>query len=171
MSLAFRPGWPSSRLTVVPLLAGLAATDVMDGVVLKWPNDVLRGDGKVAGILAESFDGLVVLGMGVNLWWPDPPPGVAGLRSDDPGERFGRDLAERWATRVLALVELGPDHWPIDRYRSVCATIGSRITWQPAGSGTAVDVSPDGGLIVDTESGRTTLTSAGIRHVRPELEA
>lgn len=168
VSLAFRPGWEASDLTIVPLLGGLAATEAMDGVQLKWPNDVLRDDHKVAGLLAELFDGIVVIGMGVNLWWPDAPAGATALFDDDPGEDEGRRLAERWADALTTLVDPGPRSWPIDRYRARCVTLGTQITWDPDGAGLAVDVAPDGSLVVDTDAGRITLTTAGVRHVRPQ---
>lgn len=166
VSLAFRPGWAPSDLTIVPLLGGLAATEAMDGVQLKWPNDVLRDGGKVAGLLAELFDGIVVIGMGVNLWWPDPPTGASTLFDQDPGEDEGRRLAERWADSLTTLVDAGPRSWPIDRYRARCVTLGTPIAWDPDGDGVAVDVAQDGSLVVDTRSGRMTLTTADVRHVR-----
>lgn len=167
VSLAFKPGWAPEDLTIIPLLAGLAAVDAMgEGVQLKWPNDVLVGDSKVAGLLAELFDGIVVMGMGVNLWWPDPPEGAGGLFDADPGAEEGRRLAEGWADALMALVEEGPESWPIDRYRSRCVTLGRSITWEPDGAGSAVDVGPRGGLIVETDAGRTALTTAGVHHVR-----
>jgi biotin-(acetyl-CoA carboxylase) ligase len=56
--------------------------------------------------------------------------------------------------------------WPIDSYRNTCATLGREITWEPEGVGRAVDVAPDGGLVVDTPAGRETIYSGAIRHVR-----
>lgn len=165
-SLAFQPGWAPGTLPLVSLLAGLAAVDVMDGAVLKWPNDVLIGNAKVGGILAESSDGVVVIGFGLNLWWPNPPEGVTSVYPDDPGPEAGPRLAERWAEALLALVESGLDQWPIDTYRRLCTTIGREITWEPAGSGLAVDIDPSGALLVETDSGRMRLTSGAVTHIR-----
>ena len=127
---------------------------------------MLIGDSKVGGILAELSSGVVVLGLGVNLWWPDPPGGVTAEHGVDPGEDAGPRLAERWAEVLLALVESGPDQWPIDTYRSLCTTIGREITWEPSGSGLAVDIHPSGALIVQTPSGRELLTSGAVTHIR-----
>lgn len=165
-SLAFEPGWPTASLPLITLVAGVAAVDVIDRASLKWPNDVLVEGAKVAGLLAESSEGVVVVGIGVNLWWPEPPEGMTSMYDVDPGPEAGPRLAERWAESLLELVEAGPDDWPIETYRHVCATIGHEVTWQPDGRGRAVDIDPTGALIVVTESGRERLTSGAVTHIR-----
>jgi BirA family biotin operon repressor/biotin-[acetyl-CoA-carboxylase] ligase len=165
-SLAFEPGWPAASLPLITLVAGVAAAEAIDGASLKWPNDVLIGESKVGGILAELSNGIVVVGLGVNLWWPDAPNGVAAVHADDPGGEAGPRLAERWAEALLRLVDPGPDEWPIETYRRLCSTIGREVTWEPAGSGRAVDIDPTGALIVDTPSGRVRLTSGAVTHLR-----
>ena len=165
-SIAFRPAWPIVRLQIIPLLAGLAAASVMEGTSLKWPNDVMAGDEKVAGLLGELVDGVFVMGMGVNVWWPDPPVGVSALEAADPGVGFGRDLAEDWAVALLELLALEPEQWPMDRYRRLCDTLGREITWTPTGRGRAVDIGPWGALIVDADGERLELTSTSVSHIR-----
>jgi BirA family biotin operon repressor/biotin-[acetyl-CoA-carboxylase] ligase len=72
-SVLLRPaGVPATRLGWLPLLAGVAAAAAIRTVTtveaqLKWPNDVLASGRKLAGILAESRDQAVVVGMGVNV--------------------------------------------------------------------------------------------------------
>jgi BirA family transcriptional regulator, biotin operon repressor / biotin---[acetyl-CoA-carboxylase] ligase len=61
----------SARLPELSLVAGGAVAEAIADVTgiqptIKFPNDVLIGDRKVAGILAESSEGRVVLGVGVN---------------------------------------------------------------------------------------------------------
>jgi BirA family biotin operon repressor/biotin-[acetyl-CoA-carboxylase] ligase len=71
-SLQLRPDTPTERL---PELTGVAARACADAIAaltglepaLKFPNDVLVGGRKVAGILAEARDGRVVLGVGINV--------------------------------------------------------------------------------------------------------
>jgi len=71
VSIALRPAVESSRLPELSLIAGGAVAQAIAGVTglepaIKFPNDLLLDGKKVAGILAESSDGRVVLGIGVN---------------------------------------------------------------------------------------------------------
>jgi BirA family biotin operon repressor/biotin-[acetyl-CoA-carboxylase] ligase len=72
-SVLLRPaGVPATRLGWLPLLAGVAVTAAIREVTavearLKWPNDVLASGRKLAGILAESREQAVVVGMGINV--------------------------------------------------------------------------------------------------------
>lgn len=164
-AVAVSVGWHTEAPTVgvFPLLAGLAAHRVVGGG-LKWPNDVLIGENKVGGILAERTGELVVIGMGLNLWWPDAPAGVTALWDDEPKDDAGSRLATEWVEQLLALVETDP--WPRTDYVAVCTTIGREIVWEPDGRGRAVDIAPDGTLVVETSSGRVQLHSGQVRNVR-----
>ncbi len=167
-SLAVRPlGWESPQLPRLSLMAALSARSVLGGAIAcKWPNDLVKGDGKVAGLLLEAVGDLVVIGLGVNVWWPDPPPRFAGLLDDDPGPERGPDLARRWCEDLLIRLEQGPDRWGREEYRRACRTIGRSIRWKPEGSGVAVDVDEDGHLVVETGSGRVSLSSGAVWEIR-----
>ncbi len=73
-SVLLRPGGvPPGLLGWMPLLAGVAVVSALReeaGVDarLKWPNDVLVGDAKLAGILAESREEAIVVGVGINVF-------------------------------------------------------------------------------------------------------
>jgi BirA family transcriptional regulator, biotin operon repressor / biotin---[acetyl-CoA-carboxylase] ligase len=71
-SLQLRPASPTERLPELTGVAARACAEAIAGVTglepeLKFPNDVLVGGRKVAGILAEARDGRVVLGIGINV--------------------------------------------------------------------------------------------------------
>jgi len=146
------------------LMAGLAAFRAIDGVSLKWPNDLVVDDLKVGGILVERSGGLAVAGMGVNLWWPQAPDGVGSLKDADPGPELHATIGGLWAAELLRLVDL--DGWPISDYRAACVTLGREITWEPDGSGKAVDVNKDGELVVEQSGKLRAINSGAIRHVR-----
>lgn len=168
-SLAFTPEWSPDRIPLLTLVAGLAARRVLGAeFLLKWPNDLVTAAGdKVAGILAETTGGLVVIGLGGNLYWPEPLPGMAAVVQDDPGPDAGPTLAIEWAQQLLAAVAAGPDDWGSAEYRTGSATIGSLVTWDGGGPGTAIDIDENGGLLVDVEGVRRVLRSGRVRSVRP----
>jgi BirA family transcriptional regulator, biotin operon repressor / biotin---[acetyl-CoA-carboxylase] ligase len=72
VSVLLLPGVETTRLPELSLVAGGAVAEAIAEVtgiepVIEFPNDVLVGGRKVAGILAESSEGRVVLGIGVNV--------------------------------------------------------------------------------------------------------
>lgn len=93
LTLIERPA-DTAALEVLSLRLGMAAADVLDAftdgrVLLKWPNDVYVGTGKVAGILVEARwrearIEWVAIGLGVNVATPSGLSAAAGLR---PGTR------------------------------------------------------------------------------------
>ena len=71
VSINLRPSVEVPRLPELSVVAGLAAADAIvqeTGVrpEVRFPNDLLVGGRKVAGILAEARDDRVVLGIGIN---------------------------------------------------------------------------------------------------------
>jgi len=166
-SMALEPGWPAEALARVTLVAGLAVTDCLPQFIsLKWPNDIMAGDLKVGGILTEAIDGLVVIGLGLNIFWSSPPPGMGAVHGSDPGEAHSYRTAEAWAGALLERIEAGPAEWGRDDYTARCSTIGLAIEWEPDGAGVAVGVADDGALVVDTDLGRVALHSGTVRDVR-----
>lgn len=175
-SVALRPGWGSKEWGVIPLVAGLAARKALSpethcSLALKWPNDVVVGGGKVAGVLVEAADGIAVVGIGINLWWPDPPPGIAAVVTDDPGPEAVERVARAWVEDLLERLSLPAADWGHHEYRTVCVTVGAEIVWEGGGPGTAVDVAADGALIVAVDGRTITLRSGAVRHVRSSLPA
>jgi len=167
-SLAVRPhGWDSARFPLLSLVAGLAArTALGQGLTCKWPNDLFLAEAKVAGLLLEAVEDVVVIGLGANLWWPESPPGFGSLFEADPGPDVARELASRWCDDLLARIERGPAVWGHEEYRRACATVGRSIRWNPGGHGVAIDVDSDGRLVVENESGVIGLTSGEIWEIR-----
>lgn len=172
-SLAMTAPWPLDRSGPLSLVAGLAMrTAVTDrfGVSLgcKWPNDLVDAAGaKIAGLLVETTEDTVVVGCGLNLHWPRPIEGAAGLLDHDPGPDVVVPLAEQWIDGLMTLIERGPDDWPHAEYVASCVTLGTAVQWEPDGLGVARDIAADGGLVVATASGVETIRSGAVRTVRP----
>jgi BirA family transcriptional regulator, biotin operon repressor / biotin---[acetyl-CoA-carboxylase] ligase len=71
-SVLLRPAVPVGQLGWLPLLAGLAVAEAVGRIAelevqLKWPNDLLVGQGKLGGVLAERVGASVVVGVGINV--------------------------------------------------------------------------------------------------------
>ena len=166
VTVVFSSEW-SSHSSVASLVAGLAAASTLGPeVVLKWPNDLLVDDRKVGGILVEVAGPTVAVGCGVNLWWPEAPPGRGALSTADPGSGAGIGLGVAFAEQLFG--RLAGEDWGVEDYRARCVTLGRSITWSGGNSGLARDVdAEDGSLIVEVEGGGIVRLNAGeIRHLR-----
>jgi BirA family biotin operon repressor/biotin-[acetyl-CoA-carboxylase] ligase len=83
--------WPLSALPLVVAIAVCRALTRagLDGHGVKWPNDILADDKKLAGVLVElqsagSGPALAVIGVGLNVRMPSPDPGEPGTAIDRP---------------------------------------------------------------------------------------
>jgi BirA family biotin operon repressor/biotin-[acetyl-CoA-carboxylase] ligase len=181
-SVLLRPAVPVARRTWIPLLAGLAVQQAVArlGAVdarLKWPNDLLLGDGlgKAGGILAQAAGDAVVVGIGLNVSTrrDELPAGGASLHTEaaactdrDPLLRaILRTLADRYAQWTAAPGSLrGP-------YEQVCDTIRRPVRVQlPDGSafvGTATGLDDAGRLLVLTADGTVPVSAGDVTRVRP----
>jgi BirA family transcriptional regulator, biotin operon repressor / biotin---[acetyl-CoA-carboxylase] ligase len=189
-SVLLRPtAVPPARRGWLPLLAGVAITSALRGLTgldvgLKWPNDVLIGDGKLAGILAEQSADAIVAGAGINVSTQrsELPVETATslLLAGPPDLHRGRLLCAVLAEfERLYLAWSGPGAaGPGDpdaaglreRYRDCCVTLGRQVRAElPGGgaiTGTALDVDEAGSLRVDTPDGPRTVSAADIVHLR-----
>lgn len=158
VSVLLRPeDLEASRRHLVTAAAALAAQDAcwsLSGVRadIKWPNDLLVSDGKLAGILAEASGSAVVVGMGLNVH--GGPPGASVL-DEQAGRRVRReDLLVAW---LRGLDDLAGDWSNVaEQYRRRCATVGRQVTVQLAGgesiTGLAEAVDAVGRLVVEGRS-------------------
>lgn len=167
----------------LPLLAGLAMTEALDGLApgagLKWPNDVLIDGRKVCGILVEVAPGGTdaVIGSGVNLLQTaDQLPVATATSLAAAGVAVSRstpdDLLVAYLGRLRALIE-GTDGIPElrDRVAARCVTIGRRVRVELPGAtellGTAVGLDLGGRLEVRGDDGASRAVAVGdVTHVR-----
>jgi BirA family biotin operon repressor/biotin-[acetyl-CoA-carboxylase] ligase len=152
----------------LPRRVSLAALDACrrlssSVLALKWPNDVLLDDRKLAGVLAQRAPGgSVVVGIGVNVGWA--PDGASRLGPEvEPHELLAEMLA--------AYDRLPASGYDLrNRYRSELATIGQRVRVElPEGEllGVAADLAVDGRLVVVDDAGTTHRLAVGdVVHLR-----
>jgi BirA family transcriptional regulator, biotin operon repressor / biotin---[acetyl-CoA-carboxylase] ligase len=190
-SVLLKPAVPPGRRGWLPLLTGVAVATAVTQVAgvettIKWPNDLLTADAKLAGILAEASGDAVVVGIGLNVStepaeFPVPRPGALPATSL---RAAGATALDRASLLLAILGEL--EHWyrawqraggDPDRsglraeYSSLSATIGRTVRAElPGGqalSGPAAGVDSDGRLLVRVPSGSEVAVSAGdVVHLR-----
>jgi len=157
---------------IPPLLALASALAVADVVgadaAIKWPNDVLLGDRKLAGILAEGRpqEGWAVLGIGLNVAVRDAdlPPELAGRAA---GMGLAPADVEPVLSRLLAALELRLTQEPgaiVDAYRERDALLGRALRWGQ-GEGVAAGIDGAGRLLVDRAGGERVALEAGEVHI------
>ncbi len=180
VSVVLRPALPPERAGLLTCWAGAAMAEALRelaGVEVgcRWPNDLILDGAKVGGILATSAvrEGRVdhvVLGVGVNLGEaPSEVPGAGAVPGVDAADLLGAFLERFAAGYGRAGSGLGPT--TLERYRAVCATLGSRvrarITSGEVVEGVAEDVDELGGLLVRTPEGRRTVRFGEVEHLDP----
>jgi BirA family biotin operon repressor/biotin-[acetyl-CoA-carboxylase] ligase len=164
-----------AALAVHDVVAGLSGRE--DAVRLKWPNDVLLNDNKVAGILSEALPGAsagrmaIAIGCGINLAHApaDTRYGATSVAAEVRGEpaapqdAFAR-LAERFA-HWLAVWRSGAGFADISAvWQQRSDPHGHAITLQVGDdkvSGTFVGLTPSGAIVLKDERGTTKTFHAG----------
>ncbi|HEX9095009.1 MAG TPA: biotin--[acetyl-CoA-carboxylase] ligase [Candidatus Dormibacteraeota bacterium] len=173
---------PVDVLPLLPLLTALSVAggiEVATGVVaqLKWPNDVLFDDRKLAGILLEHPGGAaVILGVGVNVNQSvaDLPSGATSLLALT-GRRLDREPLLAAILNDLANAYDRADRegvdWIVPGWRSRSSMLGKPIAFQRDGAtirGVAEDLGMDGALLVRLEDGsRVSVIAGEVERVRP----
>ena len=185
-SILLRPTIPQNYWPLITFMAALAVGDALreaSGVQtdIKWPNDLLSGERKICGILAEAMDTpvgrAVILGIGVNLTENAYPPELAKV-AISVGEATARppdreqilaallDALTRW---YALLEEPGKivDAWS-NRSSYAIGKLVQVSNGDDVWRGTTCGVEPDGALRLRTSSGEIKLVRAGdVYSIRP----
>lgn len=187
-SVLLRPaGVAISAWSLLPLLVGVSVASAVSSsagveVRLKWPNDLLIGERKLGGILAERVEApsgaAVVVGVGLNIGLQEtelPVPTATSLVLADASSvdrtailsAILRRLADEYA---LWRAAAGDGVRLLGLYRELCVTLGRDVRVELAGAqmieGRAVDVEPDGSLIVESLHIRRSVSAGDVVHVR-----
>lgn len=182
-SLVLRPPLHPQKATIITLAAGVAVAKSIKNlgklpVMLKWPNDVLVAEKKIAGILGEMVAEtdtlhMIILGMGINVNVEKTglPPELHGTatslslelgRKIDRGEFFG-NLLENCEVYYDLLLSGGAEP-VLKAWRSMPNILGRQVKAEtPEGLclGRAVDIDPQGALLIEDAGGKTSRILAG----------
>lgn len=188
MSVGIRPRLAATNAWQLGLAAGLAARSACAAIApvwLKWPNDLVAGDGrKLGGLLVETaIDGEAlteaVIGIGINVNWaisemPDEISATATSLASLAGSEVDRvallgHLLDELDDEVRH-IESGRS--PLPRYRAACLTIGATVAVDVGTHevrGLAMGIDEHGGLQVRTADGLVTVATGEV--VRAGAEA
>ncbi len=181
-SILLRPAIPQNRWPLITFMAALAVGDSLQEAAgvptdIKWPNDLLSGERKICGILAEAIDTptgrAVVLGIGINLTqnaFPAELANTATSVSEATGLQPDRE-------KILAALAQALSHWYAllnepDGNETIVAAWSSRSSYatgrlvqvsngNEVWQGTTRGVERDGALRLDTANGEIKLVRAG----------
>jgi BirA family biotin operon repressor/biotin-[acetyl-CoA-carboxylase] ligase len=184
-SVLLRPQAEPARWGWVPLLGALAIVDAVHqfGVdaTVKWPNDVLVGERKLAGVLCEvvptPVGSALVAGWGINVDQRDDElPGGSATSVLLAGGRVDRTGL---ASTVLRAFEHWYRRWENDdpsvraHYRERSSTLGRDVVLAlPGGgrlSGRVTGLDDSGSLVVTSEGAQHVVAAADVVHLRPGL--
>lgn len=202
-SMLLRPKVPARSLGWAPLLTGVAVATAVrrmtawsqtgegflgegDGDVavdarLKWPNDLLVGDRKLAGILVEKIDDGLVAGVGLNVGLraeelPVPTATSLAIEGAPLSDRAPllRAILREFATwyREWTALDGDPEASGLrTAYKDLCATLGRTVRVElPGGreplTGTAHDIDGAGRLVVAGPDGDSAVSAGDVVHVR-----
>ncbi len=182
-SVLVRLGVPDAEWPWLPLVAGRAVARTLNdagfAAGMKWPNDVLIDELKVAGILVERVEtptgpvGVVGIGVNVSTTWAELPVPTATsleLKGATP-DRTDLLLA------LLGALRADVEQWHTDgveglrsAYVDACVTLGQEVRVDlPAGApltGVACGIDSGGRLLVRTRVGDQAVGAGDVLHVR-----
>jgi BirA family biotin operon repressor/biotin-[acetyl-CoA-carboxylase] ligase len=171
-------------LSLLPLACSVAVCEAVEEIVpircrIKWPNDVLVGERKVAGILIEARpqEHWAVAGIGLNVGatradFPEDLRATATSLRIECGAPVDRNLVlGALLRRLSARVAPGPEsgHGAVlSAYRERDALRGKRIVWTSRGErigGVAQGIDEDGNLVVVDDGAERSTLDAGEVHL------
>jgi BirA family biotin operon repressor/biotin-[acetyl-CoA-carboxylase] ligase len=177
LSIVLRPGAAAARAPEIGFVAALAVADAVDALLprharasLKWPNDVLVNEGKIAGILAEQAGDAIILGIGIDVL--QAPGGVPHKVSSIVG-CGGLATVDGARDRLLAALASWLDVWEHEGFAPIRAAWLARA--HPAGSalnvqlgdrllnGRFAGLDDDGALLLDTQDGRSRIVAGDVQ--------
>ena len=187
LSVVLRPSIPTAKITLLPFVTGLAVYDTIKttglDARLKWPNDVIISDKKVAGILLDISAqadqvNYAVIGVGINTNVDSSaiPARLDGIKITSISGELGHTVNRLDLTRSLLenieryYVEMEQQGVGtiLQEWKKRSDILGRKVTVVQNNKmiqGVAADVNYDGSLLVQTDHGVINVVSGDI-HVR-----
>ncbi len=157
-SLIVKPDFSKEHWGKLALTAGLAIATVLReqwhlDAEVKWPNDVMIEDKKCCGILVETQQDYVVIGIGINVTGAPAGDDTVALRDLTPHGSSREELLSDLLDQLLNEVSSCAGRFDTQRSRlqEICYLTGKEITFLAAGveySGTMEGISPAGEILV-----------------------
>ena len=188
VSLLFRPRIEPGELFSVGALVTLAAREAIASQTgvdarVKWPNDLVVGDAKLAGVLSETRGigtdvPAVVVGIGINVRWPMPGPAATELHavcldslSGRPTDRKGllEALLDSAEARLPELDDAAGRAGLVKELERCTVTVGRRVRVElpeESFSGTALGLDDRGQLVVEAGGERRVVSAGDVVHLR-----
>jgi BirA family transcriptional regulator, biotin operon repressor / biotin---[acetyl-CoA-carboxylase] ligase len=177
LSIVLRPDVAPARVAEIGFLAALAVADAVDALLprqlratLKWPNDVLVSDGKIAGILAEQAGDAVILGIGLDVL--QAPTGLSYKVSTIVG-CGGLATVDGARDRVLAALANWMNVWEQDGFAAIRAAwlgrahpVGSALSVQMGDrfiNGLFAGLDDAGALLLDDQEARHRIVAGDVQ--------
>lgn len=177
VSVLLRPPIEVAQAPRLSLLAAVAVADALEPMGLRagirWPNDILCEGRKVSGIVAEAHTAAgcldhVIVGIGINVNQRAFPPEIshlAGSLALVTGRLHDRaGLLDGLLDAVdvrYAQFRSGGQSTILDDWRRRSVTLGRRVRGPDGREGEAVDVDPDGALVLRGADGAITRVAHG----------
>lgn len=188
MSVLLRPDCAPTELMHLTCAAAVAMCDAIEQAVgfrpgIKWTNDLVYDRRKIGGILTElgfTNQGLVdyaIIGIGINctqteLDFPEDIRSIAASLAMVSQTRVEADVVAAAMIQALQKMDsqlLSAKAQILAQYKKDCITLGQEIVLLRGDGkryGIARDIDPDGGLVVEFQSGTLEVVSSGEVSVR-----
>ena len=191
MSVLLRPTFSAQFFYLITSALSLAVLKVLESKFaipckLKWPNDVMVSDKKIAGVLAavgfgDNCGAWVVAGLGLNCSQSRQELDESGIEASSiysergimpgPGEitEIAKEILAEFGGLYLSLDDQRGRTLVADLYRKSCSTLGEAVKVEMVGEtfiGIASDISVEGHLIVQAESNVREVPAGDVVHLR-----
>lgn len=201
MSLIIQPRIEIDKINMLSVISAISVCETINEILhlktyIKWPNDILINDKKLAGILINTSINnnkidYIVIGIGINIkvdiekikLFIDPnnilPSEVTSLQQEIEGKRIDRLILMKHLLRkiefYLSLLEHDKFHKKIiEIYKNLLNTVGKRITVYQEGlkkySGLVMDIDNTGGLILERDDRLREIIYSGEITIRKEID-